>query len=86
MRTIYKYEFVIEDGDQHAMIHEHFRLVHVGMQHHHICLWAEVDTANVKVAARFRVVGTGHDYPTGDWDALGSVFHGPFVWHLLHAS
>ncbi len=66
-------------------------LLSVGMQRDKLMLWAIVeydDDGRKKVpteARRIRIVGTGHDM-TPDMEQgkfIGTVFNGPFVWHVF---
>ena len=43
-------------------------------------LWAEVNPSNQTEYVRFRIVGTGHLLPLGQY--LGTFQQPPFVWHL----
>lgn len=55
----------------------------VGMQDHGIFIWAETPAHAdpLTVTRTFRVIGTGWDVPyLGTY--LGTVFDGPFVWHV----
>lgn len=60
----------------------------VGMQNRAIYAWAEVpyDVGGERLAERtLRVVATGRDVPDpGVY--LGTVFDGPFVWHIYETT
>ena len=55
----------------------------VGIQGHRIYVWGETPVHAVAptVTRTFRTIGTGDDVPdVGDY--LGTVFDGPYVWHV----
>lgn len=58
----------------------------VGMQDGAIYAWAENPGGEpLNVPRTFRVIGTGWDVPDpGTY--LGTVFDGPFVWHVYEAT
>jgi hypothetical protein len=60
----------------------------IGIQRpHEICLWAEVPNVLPIVTRTFRVVPTGGDVPPrthGHY--VGTVFDGPFVWHVYEVT
>lgn len=63
---------------------ERARIIHVGIQGDTPTLWAWVDPSAPKVERRFGIVGTGHPAPSFDAAVhLGSIFDGPFVWHVF---
>jgi hypothetical protein len=54
----------------------------VGIQHGVITLWCDTPKdAQVDRARVFQVIGTGWDIPSPGTH-LGTVFDGPFVWHV----
>lgn len=57
-------------------------LLHLGMQHGEIHIWAAVDPSQPEVPARFRLVGTGSPIDP-DWHHLGTVMDGEYVWHVF---
>ena len=57
----------------------------VGMQDDAIHAWAEnPDGEPLTVTRTFRVIGTGWDVPDGTY--LGTVFDGPYVWHVYEVT
>lgn len=84
MRKIWKYEL---HGLQSTVFEmpRNARIVHVGMQGDVICLWALVNENAEKDRRVFRPFGTGHGIPTirGSYEYVGTVFDGPFVWHIM---
>ena len=54
------------------------------MQAGGLVVWAEVDRRNVgsTVAHEFIVVPTGGEVPYIELEFVGTVFNGPFVWHI----
>jgi hypothetical protein len=55
----------------------------VGVQGHAIYVWAEtpVQADPLTITRTFRVVATGDDLP-GVGNYIGTVFEGPYVWHI----
>jgi hypothetical protein len=82
MKTIWKYEFSIIDGEQSAEMPKGADIVHVGNYAGVLCAWAVVAPSSAKVTRRFVVHGTGHPIETGE-QYLGTAQIGPFVWHLF---
>lgn len=61
-----------------------FDPVQVGMQKGHVCVWAEVeDGYMLNTQYAFDVYGTGWDVPDTS-TYVGSVFDGPYVWHVYY--
>jgi len=59
-----------------------FNPISVGMQDDTICVWAEVNTDDkFKSQYAFDIYGTGWAIPDTATH-LGSVFEGPYVWHI----
>ena len=82
MKTIYKYPF--PHGMDTAAIEMHRGAVvrRVAMQGDALCIWAEVDSADLKSVRHFRIVGTGHEIPENG-HYLGSCDDDPLVWHVI---
>jgi hypothetical protein len=86
MRTIWKFELF----EMTAAVVPHrvisipadARLVAVAMQGPRIFGWFVVDPSAPSEPRAYRVLGTGHDVPE-DGTHVGSVFDGPFVWHVF---
>lgn len=61
------------------------KVLHVGMQHGHPCIWTEELFDGDELAETYRrsvaLVGTGWDVPRSAVH-LGSTTDGTFVWHL----
>lgn len=56
----------------------------VALQHGVPTLWVEVPSEPTREQEReFKIVPTGIDYDDTLWAYRGSVFDGPFVWHVL---
>ena len=82
MKTIYKYP-LNATGDQFIHIYEGHEILHVGIQNDEICLWALVDVEKPLIKRIIHIFGTGHDCASQLQHYLGTVFQGPFVWHLF---
>lgn len=88
MRYVYKFQM-----DFPAILHENHtfkmsldtKIVHVAMQHGHICLWGIVDTNKLQIERRFIVLGTGHPL-LNDLTYVGTVLDGQFAWHVFEVT
>ena len=80
---IWKFEFPVNDVAWVRMP-EGAKVLCVGTQQpNHICLWALVDPDTVVTERKFLVRGTGHELVAAGENYLGTVFDGPFVWHVF---
>lgn len=80
MKTIYKH--CIEPGGTTLMIRGH--VLSAGVQGDDVMVWATHDDRALERKVRVQVMGTGHpfvDAPESDF--VGTVFMGPFVWHVF---
>lgn len=60
------------------------KILHVAMQNGEVTIWAVVLPNAEREKRAFRVVGTGNPFPDADkWAHIGTVFDGPFVWHVF---
>ena len=84
MRTIWKYEFPIQDEFTLSM-KEGAEIIHVESQHGVPCLWALVDTGAPMDVRLFAVAGTGHPAGFIQEQHVGTFFmrSGNLVWHLF---
>lgn len=79
-KVIYKYTFSILQTVTIKMPRG-ARIVHTGEQSGSVCMWAEVDTDAATESRVFVVYGTGQTInPAHNY--VGTVFIGPFVWHI----
>jgi len=83
MKTIYKYPLTscTGIGAYTISIPKKSRLLCVGTQHDTITIWAEVDTDEIVVTRKFKILGTGWELPE-NLIYLGTVFIGACVWHV----
>ncbi|MGV0985060.1 MAG: DUF7352 domain-containing protein [Limnohabitans sp.] len=85
MKTIWKYEIVMVAAPTVLDMPDGARLLGAGMQQGvagaGFVAWFEVDPSAPSVSRAFRIVGTGHDIPSG-WAWRATVQDEPFVWHL----
>ncbi len=65
-------------------------ILHFGNHDGAMAIWAIVSPERLQEARHFRICGTGHriEYPKPGWEGygavyVGTVFDGPFVWHLF---
>lgn len=72
MKTIYKYQLIIDDIQVVKMPYGSVILT-VALQENIPCIWALVDTDNPQVDRIIKMVGTGHQV---DWNA---VYIGTFL-------
>ncbi len=89
MRTIYQYEL-----EPHGIAYTLIRLPlgsvvrSVGVQEHVITAWIERPIQwDEEEEHRFYVVGTGEEFPSWEHahvNFVGTVFQGPYVWHIYH--
>lgn len=85
MIAVYKYEFAVAN-EVDVEMPSGAEVVAVGSQDtNHICLWAIVDTDKPVTTRKFQVCGTGHPLDSvGPY--IGTVFDGPYVWHVFGAN
>ena len=89
MRVIYKYELNLQpEPITKILLPEGSIARHVGVVDLVVYLWVEqsADVAIPKQEHTFIVRGTGHGFEyEGKVSAyVGTVFQGPFVWHIYH--
>lgn len=86
-RFIYKYPLSLREAKTLVKMPRDAVVRHVGMQNGDVTIWAEVLPDNPTVTRTFHVFGTGHPITTepGSTDFVGTVFDGPFVWHVFDA-
>lgn len=83
MKTIYKYTLDAV-GKQELMLHG--KVLSVGVQDGQIVVWAVHDDDIPAHRVQISVRGTGHLLGDVDEsDFVGTVFMGPFVWHIFAA-
>jgi len=84
MRTVYKFEIMLED-DVFVPMPDGAEILCVGRQAGGIFAWAMVDTAKPIVSRHFAVRGMGHDLDERctKQSYIGTVFAPPFVWHVF---
>ena len=57
--------------------------MHVGLDPSgEICVWYRCDPSAPREQQRFRICGTGFQYPEGH-EFLGTVVDGRYVWHIF---
>jgi hypothetical protein len=80
MRSIYKY--VIPPNASGIKMPKGATVIHAGPQGADICLWARVNPSADEEIRSFVVVGTGGAVDDAAVH-VGTVFQGPFVWHVF---
>lgn len=84
MKTIWKFTLERTDKQYVDRMPATAKVIHVGMQDGKITLWAIVNPNDVTLPRCYRIVGTGNPFPDADkWAHIGTVFDGPFVWHVF---
>ena len=82
-REVWKYK--LNMGKTKVVLPEGSILAHIGVQNGCIYIWVEqqIEPAD-GIEHIYFVVGTGQPLPEGyaHMDHRGSVFQGPFVWHV----
>jgi len=81
-----KYKISSDTSDQVGVLMPARAVIRaVGMENHAICAWAETPGGDpLTVTRTFRVIGTGRYLPDGTY--LGTVFQGPYVWHVYEVA
>ena len=82
-RTVFKYTVPVFAGVSSSLaLPKDAQIIKVDMKGALITLWVIVEPNNERVLRSFIVHGTGHAvHPKGVY--VGTVFDGPFVWHLF---
>ena len=78
MRVIFKYPY-----NNEISMPESAEVFYLGYQGNVLTMWAIVDTDSPNVNRRFSLYGTGWPIEDADLGYIGSVFDGPFVWHVF---
>jgi hypothetical protein len=76
------YKFPL-DADNMAGVPIGAEFISVAMQNGCIAVWAIVDPLAETELHQFQVYGTGHELRSKREDFIGTVFDGPFVWHVF---
>ena len=80
------FKYVFEQGlepDTVISMPEGAELLHVGVQHNRICVWARVNPGAPMVDHHSRMVGTGHDGADGRYLGTVSFHSGDLVFHIF---
>lgn len=90
MTTIHKFPLPI-GGVATVLLPAGATVIHAGIQHGIVCLWAVVDTEKAMVERIFYIFGTGHPAPLLESRGRDSILDrhvgtfqdGHFVWHIF---
>ena len=82
MKTIYKYSFEIEDSFS-LILPYGFEILKVDIQNSVPCFWALIDDKNEVVNVDFKIFGTGFSIKDDNLKYSGTIYQGPYVWHLF---
>ena len=83
MSAVWKFTLATALTDNALEMPKDAKVVHVGIQGEHICLWAIVDTQASVETRVFQIVGTGHEEVFEGMAHVGTVQQGPWVWHVF---
>lgn len=82
--AVWKFSLQRIIGPQKLEMPEAAAILHASMQNGTPCIWAIVNPNAPKVDRHFVVKGTGHSLEgVGYGSYVGTVFDGPFVWHIF---
>ncbi len=87
MRTIFKFELNPFPASTEITLPGGSFPIHVGTQGHVIYVWIELTDPPITPTTvyKFYIVGTGKEVPSDGFSVyIGTVFQGPFVWHVYH--
>jgi hypothetical protein len=76
------YKFPL-DQDNFAGVPLGAEFLSVAMQNGRLTVWAIVDPLAETELRQFAVYGTGQELRSKREDFIGTVFDGPFVWHVF---
>lgn len=83
MNAIWKFPLRLTGGEQLCRTMPEGAIpVRFGLQNEIPTLWCLVNTLKPQADRYFAIVGTGHPIPD-DYEYIGSVDQGPFVWHAF---
>ena len=84
MKTIYKYEFDIDDR-QELFLPRSAEIIHAGLDPNGTpCLWAIVNKHDQELkTVTLYIRGTGHPLPEVPLKHLATINQGPFMWHVF---
>ena len=83
MKCIYKYPLALQDTVTIEMP-GFVNILHVDTQAGELMVWALVDTEMPMGRHVFHIIGTGHPCEHKDYDHVGTVMAGDFVWHIFY--
>jgi hypothetical protein len=83
MFSIWKYELEGPGKETELEMPSGARIVHFAQQGGVYCLWAIVAPNAECEKSKFRIIGTGWDIQDHNFNYIGTLQDGPFVWHLL---
>ena len=82
--TVWKFPLTSFGNDEaEVMMPQGAEILHFDAQGESFHLWARVNPDAEREPRRFRLAGTGHPLPTDGLSHIGTIFSGPFVWHLF---
>lgn len=80
--VIYKYQLDPSD-EQVVEMPANARILSAHEQRGMPHIWAVVDPDSETEKRKILMRGTGHAAPPASAPFIGTVFHGPFVWHIF---
>lgn len=82
MKTIYKYQIEIADG-QLIRMPKGATILTVQLQDGKPYLWAKIETGNPNVVRSINMFGTGNPISDAPLDYIGTIQLNGFVWHVF---
>lgn len=83
MKTIYKYNFDIQD-EWHITTFKGATPLRIGLDSTDSpAIWFSVDTLAITETRKLRIIGTGHPLSDNSGEYVGSFLQGSFVWHAF---
>jgi hypothetical protein len=82
MKTIWKYDLIVENMEGEYYIPKGGKVIHVDcIQPGIVNFWVEVNTDNPEEFRQFEIVGTGHPV-LYNAKYIGTAIDSPYIWHL----
>ena len=83
MRVVYKY-VLPREPEFTLSTPEVFKPLCVNMQNDKPTMWAQIFKGNKTIERKFFLIATGERIPSVAHAYIGTLFDGPFVWHLYY--
>ena len=80
MLTVWKY--ALKDSSVVLDMPSGAKILLVCLQNRMVTIWAQVDTEAPLAKREFGIYGTGHEIQKPVCNHVGTIFDGPYVWHI----